>query len=218
MLVLDGKTLQYDRPFSHDGINYPANWLRLSSWDEKTAIGITEVPNAVQPVYDQRFYWGPNNPKDLDGLKTLWKQNTNDTANKLLQPSDWYAVRKADTGEAIPTAWSEWRQSIRVAAAAKITMIELHVDVDSLANYITTTTTSESSPSGIASDYPVWPADPNQPVAESSDEEVTPEPTPDPDPAPSDEIDFGTSTTSATIFSGGSTGSSIDSGTDTITF
>ena len=72
MLVLDGKTLVYDRPFSHDGINYPANWLRLTTLAEKEAIGITEVPDTPQPAYDQRFYWGPGLPKDLDDLKSLW--------------------------------------------------------------------------------------------------------------------------------------------------
>ena len=55
MLLLDGKPLSYDRAFTHDGIQYPANWLRLASWEEKSAIGITEVPNP--PYYDQRFYW-----------------------------------------------------------------------------------------------------------------------------------------------------------------
>ena len=44
MFILDGKPLSPDRPFSHDGINYPANWLRLSTLEEKEAIGITEVP------------------------------------------------------------------------------------------------------------------------------------------------------------------------------
>ena len=175
MLVLDGKTLVYDRPFSHDGINYPANWLRLTTLAEKEAIGITEVPDTPRSAYDQRFYWGPGLPKDLDDLKSLWIKKTKETANTILKPSDWYAIRKADTNEAIPTAWSDWRQSIRVAAAAKITMIELQTDVDSLATYITTSTTSASSPTGIASDYPVWPADPDQPVVEIPEEEVTPE-------------------------------------------
>ena len=168
MLVLDGKTLVYDRPFSHDGINYPANWLRLTTLAEKEAIGITEVPDTPQPAYDQRFYWGPGLPKDLDDLKSLWIKKTKETANTLLKPSDWYAIRKADTNEAIPTAWSDWRQSIRVTAAAKVTMIELQTDVDSLAGYITTST-------GAESDYSFWPADPDQPVVEVPEEEVTPE-------------------------------------------
>ena len=168
MLVLDGKTLVYDRPFSHDGINYPANWLRLTTLAEKEAIGIEEVPDPVVPTYDQRFYWGPGLPKDLDDLKPLWVKNTKETANNLLKPSDWYAIRKADTNEAMPAAWSDWRQSIREAAKAKVAMIELQTDVDSLAGYITTST-------GAESDYSFWPADPDQPVVEPPEEEVDPE-------------------------------------------
>ena len=107
MLVLDGKTLQYDRPFSHDGINYPANWLRLTTLAEKEAIGIVEQPDSFTPTYDQRFWWGVDNPKNIDDLKTLWKNKTSETANSLLVPTDWYAIRKADTGVAIPTDWTD---------------------------------------------------------------------------------------------------------------
>ena len=169
MLVLDGKTLVYDRPFSHDGINYPANWLRLTTLAEKEAIGITEVANPVTPSYDQRFWWGVGNPKDLEQLKTTWKEKTSASASSLLAPSDWYAIRKADTGAAIPADWSTWRQSIRDAASAKELAIDLHTDVSEFEAYITTST-------GAESDYSFWPADPNQPVVEASDEEVTTEP------------------------------------------
>ena len=169
MLVLDGKTLQYDRPFSHDGYNYPANWLRLTTLAEKEAIGITEVASPVTPSYDQRFWWGVGNPKDLEGLKTTWKEKTSASASSLLTPSDWYAIRKADTGAAIPAEWSTWRQSIRDAASAKQLAIDLHTDVSEFEAYITTST-------GAESDYSFWPADPNQPVVETSDEEVTTEP------------------------------------------
>ena len=64
---LDGKTLPVDVPFTSAGISYPANWLRLTTLDEKKAIGITEV--ADEPTYDQRFYWGIDRPKDLTQLK-----------------------------------------------------------------------------------------------------------------------------------------------------
>ena len=41
---LEGKILQVDVPFkTSDGTNYPANSLRLTTLDEKKAIGITEV-------------------------------------------------------------------------------------------------------------------------------------------------------------------------------
>ena len=61
--TLDGKPLAVDVAFSHNDINYPANWLRLSTADEKTALGITEV--ADDPVYDSRFYWGDGTAKTL---------------------------------------------------------------------------------------------------------------------------------------------------------
>ena len=136
MLVLDGKTLVYDRPFSHGGVNYPANWLRLTTLAEKQAIGITEVVSAPAQAYNQKFYWGPNNPKDLDELKTLWKATTSETANKLLQPSDWYAIRKADSGVAIPADWTTWRESIRTGASTRQTAIDAVTTVPELETYI----------------------------------------------------------------------------------
>ncbi len=35
--------LKLDLPFTHRGIKYPANWLRLTTLDEKKAIGLVEV-------------------------------------------------------------------------------------------------------------------------------------------------------------------------------
>ena len=40
---LDGKPLAVDVAFTHKDIQYPANWLRLTTKAEKEAIGITEV-------------------------------------------------------------------------------------------------------------------------------------------------------------------------------
>ena len=37
--------LKLDKPFTHRGIKYPANWLRLTTLDEKKAIGLEEVPD-----------------------------------------------------------------------------------------------------------------------------------------------------------------------------
>ena len=42
---LDGKIIKVDVPFTSRGIQYPANWLRLTTLDEKKAIGIKEVPD-----------------------------------------------------------------------------------------------------------------------------------------------------------------------------
>lgn len=57
MFLLDGKQLRPGRPFTGtDGTQYPANWLQLTTLEEKEAIGITEVADPL-PV-DGRFYFG----------------------------------------------------------------------------------------------------------------------------------------------------------------
>ena len=66
MLTLNGRTLNPDEGFQHEGTSYPQNWLRLTSLEEKQAIGIVEEPDVVAPWYDQRFYWGVDNPKLLN--------------------------------------------------------------------------------------------------------------------------------------------------------
>jgi hypothetical protein len=58
-------TIPLDTPFTIDGTSYPANWLRLTSLAEKQAVGITEVAD-VTTTYDDRFYWGVDNPKLLN--------------------------------------------------------------------------------------------------------------------------------------------------------
>ncbi len=64
MFMLDNKPLGLDVPFTHADIQYPANWLRLASPAERAAIGITEVADPV--AYDDRFYWAPGVPKQLE--------------------------------------------------------------------------------------------------------------------------------------------------------
>ena len=106
---LNGSPLAVDVAFkTSDGTQYPANWLRLSTADEKTALGITEV--ADDPVYDSRFYTGDGTAKALDdktetvdgeeiktiGVKSILKSQEKHTAGSLLARYDWYVVRKAE--------------------------------------------------------------------------------------------------------------------------
>lgn len=171
MFILDGRTLSPDAPFTHDGVQYPANWLRLSTLEEKEAIGIQEVPDP--PTWDQRFYWGYDSegnliPKDHGQLVTQWSDQTRNTANTLLLPSDWMIVRQVDNGIAIEPAWSSWREAVRLSAGSKVFEINATTTTDELAAYIT------------GPDYPVWPPDPNQPIP--------PTPNAADEPAPTDPI------------------------------
>lgn len=154
MFLLDNKPLPLDQPFTHPttGVRYPANWLRLSSLAEKHEIGIVEVPDPVDN-YDQRFYWGPNNPKDHGQLVEQWSQQTRTTANTLLQPTDWVIIREADNGKPADPVLKQWREDIRLATGNKVAAIAATADTAALAVYIT------------GADYSTWPSDPYTPVA-----------------------------------------------------
>ena len=130
MFKLNEKPLSYDRAFTHAGIQYPANWLRLASLEEKTAIGITEV--ADDPWYDQRFYWGVGNPKDLAELKTQWKATQSEICTSLLSPSDWRVTRAAELGQAVASAWLTYRGAVRSACNTRQTEITAVADVPAL--------------------------------------------------------------------------------------
>tara|TARA_Y100000361_G_scaffold153628_1_gene175964 strand:- start:450 stop:989 length:540 start_codon:yes stop_codon:yes gene_type:complete len=132
MLKLDGKTLRYDKAFTHNGISYPANWLRLTSLEEKQAIGIEEVADPVVEVWDQRFYWGVDNPKDLDDLKALWKQKQSEIAGSLLAPSDWRVIKARETGGQVPIDWFNYRRDVRSACNTRQTEIDNCSDVPAL--------------------------------------------------------------------------------------
>lgn len=45
----DGQVVMIDRPFTRDDVNYPAEWLRNMSVEDREAWGLTEVPEPVAP-------------------------------------------------------------------------------------------------------------------------------------------------------------------------
>ena len=151
--LLDGNLLAVDVPFTYGDIHYPANWLRLSSADEKTALGITEV--ADDPVYDSRFYWNNGTAKTLTdtnevdengdpllddygnqiitlGVKSVLKAREKDIAGSLLAKYDWYVVRKAEKSTAIPTAITTNRDGVRTACNTRETEIDNCADTAAL--------------------------------------------------------------------------------------
>lgn len=66
MFLLNNKPLALDAAFiTEDGTQYPSNWLRLASPDERAAIGITEVDDE-DTAFDDRFYWFKGAPKALE--------------------------------------------------------------------------------------------------------------------------------------------------------
>lgn len=141
MFMLNGNPLPIDTQFEVNGTTYPSNWLRLTSIDEKNAIGITEVPDP-EP-YDDRFYWGVDNPKNLDGLKTLWTAQVKDTANKLLSQTDWMIIRKVERNVDVPASTTAYRQAVIAECTRLVTAIQGCADVPALIDVVTTQNWSE---------------------------------------------------------------------------
>ena len=142
--LLNGKPLAVDVPFTVGDINYPANWLRLSTAKEKKDLGITEV--ADDPVYDSRFYSGDGTAKALDdtkethegveyttlGVKSVLKAQEKNIAGSLLAKYDWYVVRKAEKDTAIPSSITTYRDGVRTACNTRETEIDNCADTAAL--------------------------------------------------------------------------------------
>ena len=142
--LLNGNPLAVDIPFTVGDINYPANWLRFSTAQEKKDLGITEVADA--PTYDSRFYWGDGTAKALDdktetidgveyttlGVKSVLKAQEKRNAGSLLSKYDWYVVRKAEKSTAIPTAITTYRDGIRTACDTREKEIDACSDTAAL--------------------------------------------------------------------------------------
>ena len=145
----DGTKLPLDVAWTDaSGIQRPANWLRLSTERDRELLGITWVVDSSNN-YDQRFYWGVDNPKQLNdeaildedgndtgevqtGLKTLWKAKQNEIAASLLAPSDWRVIKAKETSTNIPSTWKTYRAAVRTACNTRQGEIDACSDVAAL--------------------------------------------------------------------------------------
>ena len=59
----------------------------------------------------------------VEGLKTKKIRNVKIQAASILTQTDWYVVRKADAGTAVPSAITTYRAAVRTKAAAMETLI-----------------------------------------------------------------------------------------------
>lgn len=131
MFMLNGSPLALDTPFTSNDIQYPANWLRMTTLEEKEAIGITEV--AEPDRYDDRYYWGVGNPKDLDQCKANLIAQIKQTAGSMLSPTDWKIIRATETGTSIDAETLAARSAIRTASNTNEAAVAACATVDELA-------------------------------------------------------------------------------------
>ena len=139
MFTLNDKPLAADTAFQHDGISYPANWLRLATAAERKEIGITEVAEQTRP--DDRYYWVSQNadgtfastPKELSDLKSVAIGQIKTAAGALLAATDWMVTRAAEGVKPVNSVTLLHRTAIRSKSNNFESAISACVTVDELA-------------------------------------------------------------------------------------
>ena len=140
MFILNGKTLSPDRAFTiQDGTQYPSNWLRFSTPEQREAIGIIEQEDP--PIWDQRYYLGYGEdgnliPRDLDELKKLHISQTKQIANIDLSSTDWYVTRKVERNIDIPPDISSYRAAVIQVSEERETLISSVTTVEELKDLV----------------------------------------------------------------------------------
>ena len=144
-MFYSSKTNQYiseGKAFTIDGVQYPSNWLNLSSVADKAAIGLQEVMATNSPLSD-KFYWVSsslsgaeltytNTPKDLDTCKTNEVSATNSAVFSMLSPTDYIDIRNLRDATYKPE-WMTWRDTIRTQAQAQVAAINACTTIEELA-------------------------------------------------------------------------------------
>ena len=122
----------------NDGIQHPANW---TLWDAATKAAKGIVWEDDPASFDGRFYWSAGVAKALDdvteedgtitkGLKSNAIATVKAQAAGLLAPTDWYVVRKSETGDAIPSDITTFRSAVRTASGTIEAAITGAADLD----------------------------------------------------------------------------------------
>ena len=117
----NGKIIREGRSWTDDaGIKHPTNW---ASWSDAEKVAKGLVWQDPPAAYDNRFWWDSATPKALDdvtsdgvttpGLKSVYKARVKEQAGQLLAATNWYVVRNAETGQAIPASVLTHRSAVR---------------------------------------------------------------------------------------------------------
>ena len=85
----------------------------------------------------------------VQGLKSIAKKEINEEAGVILSEYDWYTLRAADGGTAVPSNIATYRAAVRTAANSMCTKIDAAANVEALAAlYVYDTSTPPARPLG----------------------------------------------------------------------
>lgn len=136
---VESRTLPMDAPFTLGNEQFPANWLRHATDEDKAKRGIVWEQPVELEFKDERFYrnWVEDGavrsePRDLDQLKRKMLGDVRRTAHSLLSGSDWMIIRETEGGAAPSDDWKEWREAVRAESNRQEQQIASANDVEVL--------------------------------------------------------------------------------------
>ena len=131
-----------------DGVQHPRNIFRLWSKADLAAIGIKPASiTAVDTRYNNtgELTWDTSGEeavgtyatteKDVAALKADMTASVRSQAASILAQTDWYAIREAEGGTAIPADWKTYRAAVRTTSNAKETEIAALANLDAVKAY-----------------------------------------------------------------------------------
>ena len=101
-----------------------------ASYGSATALALADTLFTAQDEVDGK---GTEGEVAARGLKTNHKDKIKQQASSLLTNYDWYVIRKADAGTAIPSAITTYRAAVRTKSGEMETLIDNAANVDALA-------------------------------------------------------------------------------------
>ena len=152
VIVKDGAVVrEFNRPtaFTYEGYQYPANWIQNATDAEKSALGLVEVTisgssknedyytnslgdNVVASNGSVSKTWS-NTAKTLSVVQANKVEDAKSNAKSMLDRTDWYVVRKAETSTATPDEITAYRTAVRTCYGNLKTAINAASDVDAVA-------------------------------------------------------------------------------------
>jgi hypothetical protein len=100
-----------------------------ASYGSATAQAIADTLYTAQ---DETDGLGTEGEVKSTGLKTSHKRMINQHASSLLSQTDWYSIRAADGGTAVPSSVSNHRTAVRTKANTMCTQIDNAANIEAL--------------------------------------------------------------------------------------
>ena len=122
------------------------------SWGTATAKAHADSLFTAQ---DETDGLGTEGDVKVEGLKTKLIRTIKQQAAGILQDTDWYIVRKADAGTAVPSAITTHRAAVRTKAASMETAITNAADTPALETLYTYTKQEDGSTTRPLGELPV---------------------------------------------------------------